>query len=1325
MRIRILGLLLGFLATAPLSAAITGTLMNGDGVPIAGAKVTIAAPETLDAHRERLLAKSDRTPLATTQSDAKGAFKLEPPANPTVDLRVEAKGYAPFGVLVERDGEVPVIVLRKADLKSGKITAGGKPVAGAIVVWSGSTEVLATTDAEGRYSVPDPAKWAYRLTIVHPDFAVYEQWIMMMSDSMQKSLDRTLDAGTAISGRVTGSDGQTPIAKAAVSADGWPFATTADDGTFTIAHASKKPENVTARSGNLQAVRGANGANTNFRLGKPSSLNGTLRDAKTRAPIAGAVVSLSRGMRFNSSLVASTVTDAKGNYAFPMLTSGSYELEAEHPSYEFNSITADVTAGQSVNRSFSAPPLARISGVVIDDEKRPIAAAVVSVAEDPSFNFRMRGQMRRRDGFWSGPDGRFLLLTSDEDDVALKARKKGLPSSTPSSVKIAAGERKSGVVITIPRGLEVAGRVVDHDGRPLSGVTVSAAESTGGMRGMFFFRPGAMSGDDEDVVRSASDGTFAIRLTEGTYDLSFKREGFAMKAVRAHRVASGVKPIEVVLEPGVEITGRVTRGGAPLEGVMVMMPMGGSSSSNTTGPDGTFRIADLTPGTVMVTFMKPDDFVQEMRNFTAPARDVVIDLPRGGRMSGRVFDKATRQPVTAFQAGISTSRGGGGMTIMTPPILRSVRSDDGSFTLENVPSGLLQLVVSAPGYTTAKLSNLSLEEGKSIDGVEVAMETGTRITGRVTDPSGNAVGGATVRIETVAQRRMGFRMPGGGDPEAMTDDSGEYTLEAVESGEKTFSAEHSGFLSAQKTADVTGREQRIDFQLSKGSSVRGQVLTAAGVPVGDAEVSASSAAGGRDRAKTDASGLFTLENLAPGHYAFSANKQGVGHAELTDVDITAGAPIRLVMQSGGTIYGHVTGLTQAELSSASIDAYGNDSNASAPVDSSGSFRIEGAPTGTVRVSASVMRNFGERKTSPSKTIQLEGGATQQVDLEFRSDVAITGRVTRNGRAQANATVSFNPRSSMSQTRATVPTNENGEYTVTGLDDGTYGVTVMDMQRLNPYSTTYDVRGSGTFDIDVKVTPVRGRVIDSQTNEPIADARIQLRPASQTESMLMMRGASTDANGAFSIDSVTPGRYVVTADKEKYGNDTREISVSETSADDVELKLARNPGVLLRVVDARDNRALIANVVVFDLQGRVVDDSFRFSFGSNTAEALQLKLAPGQYRASVAAMGYAARTINITSPGDLTVGLTPGGKLMIRSSRSTPLSARLIDTATGQPYFLGGMARPEFPLNAAPGVTNAGEITAGTYTLEVLDKNSVVVDTKQVTIVDGQTTTIDV
>src|SRR5206468_943666 len=119
-------------------------------------------------------------------------------------------------------------------------------------VWLGnSAEVIATTDAQGKYSVADPAKWTNAPVVFHPDYALAEDFYYAQKKA---SADLQIDAGVPVTGRVVGSDGNTPAAGATPTINSFALATSAADGTFTIAHAPKQWETIEAHSGDLFAI---------------------------------------------------------------------------------------------------------------------------------------------------------------------------------------------------------------------------------------------------------------------------------------------------------------------------------------------------------------------------------------------------------------------------------------------------------------------------------------------------------------------------------------------------------------------------------------------------------------------------------------------------------------------------------------------------------------------------------------------------------------------------------------------------------------------------------------------------------------------------------------------------------------------------------------------------------------------------------------------------------------------------------------------------------------------------------------------------------------
>jgi protocatechuate 3,4-dioxygenase beta subunit len=829
---------------------------------------------------------------------------------------------------------------------------------------------------------------------------------------------------------------------------------------------------------------------------------------------------------------------------------------------------------------------------------------------------------------------------------------------------------------------------------------------------------------DEDNVRTAADGTFSMRVKEGSYDFAFKRDGYAAKAVRAQTVSASTPPLQVTLEPGVEVSGRVTRGGAGVEGVTISVIAEASGATAVeTAPDGSFTIGDLNPGSMMIAARKPDEFIQITRPITAPVTDLILEVPPGGTISGRVVDKTTKQPVTNFQAGITPAPTGGMIRMMGPPQFRSFTSDDGTFTLENVPVGTVQLNVQAAGYTAGRVAGLTVEEGKPVAAVEVLMDRGAKVTGRVTGPDGSAMAGVAVRVEPKGGNPNALAMMSTGRSTVVTDGNGDYTIEAVEKGEKTVVFARQGYLPAQKTVALESNEHRVDAQLSSGVRISGQVVTEGGAPIAEAGVMARSATQGdfgSRSTQTDASGNFTMEGLSPGRYSFMVNKRGLGSTEVDDVDVSTGTPVRIVVKSGGTIYGRVIGLTADELGTTTVSASSSGGYGSAAVDANGNYRIEGAPTGTVRLGATTRMGLGGGKSSPQVSVQLEPGGTAQQDIEFKSGTIVSGRVTRDGRPVSDAMIGFFPRPGQASTNARTTTDRDGYYEVTGLEDASYTVSVTDLQRNVPYTATYEVRGSGTFNVDMKAGVLRGRVTDASTGEPISEAMVELRTPDGAASPVMRAGMS-DAAGAFTIEGVTAGKYYVSAEKEGYGTKIVDLTAGDSSAD-LEMKLTRNPGVTLRVVDARDGRLISARVRVTDAQNRVVFDS-PFRFGGSGPEPLKLTLEAGSYRATVTAQGYASQTVQILSPSTPTVGLTPGGTIAVRSKGSSMRRARIM-SADGREYFRG-FGGGVFTVDPSPGITTLENIAPGVYTIQILGSGDQVESSAQVNVGEGQRADVEI
>src|SRR5206468_1031245 len=129
----------------------------------------------------------------------------------------------------------------------------GKPLPGAtVIIRSGVTENIVTTDARGQYWLPDPKRFLSRLLVLHPGYAPVEREVDTIT---LRTADVALTSGVTLMGQVVAADGTTPVTDATIQIDDLTLATTGKDGTFAIDHAPPGGRRIVARAGNRIAAR--------------------------------------------------------------------------------------------------------------------------------------------------------------------------------------------------------------------------------------------------------------------------------------------------------------------------------------------------------------------------------------------------------------------------------------------------------------------------------------------------------------------------------------------------------------------------------------------------------------------------------------------------------------------------------------------------------------------------------------------------------------------------------------------------------------------------------------------------------------------------------------------------------------------------------------------------------------------------------------------------------------------------------------------------------------------------------------------------------------
>lgn len=1283
-------LLVALFLAIPLHAAVTGRVVDEDGAPIAGARVRAFPRETFESFYARALSASpEPVPVATVQSGTDGTFSFETKGNAVVDVLAEAAGKRAAYRIAVNGEEARTIMLRKGDRRRVRVTAGGKPVAGAVIA---DRFFVARTDASGFYETAEPDGGIFDSPwIIHPDYAM--QRVDPSARESGEVREIVLTPGVTLRGRVVAEDGETGVASAIVSLDNWSLVRSSEDGSFAIPHAFETWRVLTARDGNRggRATR-ASSAAYNIRLRPAGTISGTARNATNNTVVPGVLVWIRQDG--DGSPQRAAVADAKGNFTISVVPAGIYSIQGGHPAYTSGSVELRVApTGGRVQRDVVMTQQARISGTVVDEERKPVASAAVGLFFGGQPNV-------------TAADGRFTLRLPSSQGIILVARKRGYAVGVLGPLTLAEGETKSNAGILLSRGFTFHLTVNDRAGNAVANEPVRIYR--GGDDEEYRTPKIPICGEPVAPCRTGSDGKLALQLTESTYEISVGGAAAAVKNVAAQKVSPQTDSMTVVVDRAVQVSGRVswTDGSPVTEGNVTVLAgesmegqLGRSAAARAVvRSDGTFVLPNMAPGPVKLYAQfsaQPPGAGGAPVEVTAPAGDVILTIPRPLRIEGKVIEKATNQPVREFSVAVRRYRGFGMNS-------QSFVSDEGRFTLENIVENKLDIVVTAPGYAPGTLSNITaVAEGT--EPLTVQLERGAKLVVRVTS-EGRAVPDARVQI-TGATREAA-------SPSRwqVTDAEGVFTFDSLAPGEYVVQVMKKGFAGARKGAEATiGKEAQLDIALSRGRELRGRVTDGEGRPVANARVVVRSGpsftASGGARSLTDSEGMFTLEGMLDGLHTIAAEKNGYLPATAQSVDPAKEPMLTLTLHRGGTLTGRVTGVKDAELAAVGINVSGANTRIQGRPDASGNFTITGVPDGRVDVRAA-MPGPQMRQTA-SKMVEVVNGSAPPVELEFVSGIMIRGRVTRDGAPVAMGNIAFVPAvRDAGLSPGSAQTRGDGTYDLSLSGTGEYRVMVAWGPAAPVETGTVNVSGPMTHDIAVTGGTLRGRVVDASTREPVAGALVELARSSGRG-----RGtATTDSEGRFSIDPLESGTYRVSVTKQRYAPSVETIEVRDNQASDVELRISSGQRTEIRVVDALDRRALDGgSITVFDGAKKVLYAGTLSRDGDGISAVW---LMPGRYTARVWMAEYVPEFFDVSVPGPATtVAMRRSGRVIVKGTREGAVRARLINLQSG-------MAVGAVPL--PPGIFE--NIAPGTYKVELLDQKQTVLDEKTAVVIAGETFT---
>lgn len=647
----------------------------------------------------------------------------------------------------------------------------------------------------------------------------------------------------------------------------------------------------------------------------------------------------------------------------------------------------------------------------------------------------------------------------------------------------------------------------------------------------------------------------------------------------------GAARVTVAARPTSAISGNVKAddGTTPLYGVVWAERVAGSPwrGQAQIGENGDYLIDNLIPGLYVVR-AQARGFLPEYYNNTdqyveatpvqVAAQDTVggidFSLTRGGSISGKITADADGLPLAG--AHVFASR------VVRPDFRHhAVTVEDGSYTIENLPTATFAVFAEAAGYKgefyddaqnllEAKLVSVNAPE--NVAGIDMSLATASAIAGRVVDAiSGEPVARALISIHgNVGPRpELGLR-------HTFTNENGEY-IAGVPPGVYLVSAEARGYnqeyfdgvANRREATEVKVEEGAhtggINFQLDPFSSISGKVTDQlSGAPIAEALILAFPERSSNDPApprtphvaKTDENGLYRLEGLRSGKYFVMAESRGYLNEfwqeasnlrEATPVEVAASgevANIDFTLEKGGSLSGAVVSAADGSpIGGALVHVWQSNGDAvgRAETGRDGAYRVAGLRPGDylVHVEAKGFKPVfydGVESRADATPVHIEASnETSGIDFKLQQldnrRGAISGTVVSeiDGNPIPSAIVLALPLERGPAGLAL--TDELGEFVVRGLRPGKY---VLMAHARHFISEFYDnVRHYR------EATPV---VVES--NQETAGIHFDLAPAQRGPYTLagrVLRGNSNMGEANAVIYALENGSFVASAISDENGN----------------------------------------------------------------------------------------------------------------------------------------------------------------------------------------------
>ncbi|MEO1270615.1 MAG: carboxypeptidase-like regulatory domain-containing protein, partial [Myxococcota bacterium] len=427
-------------------------------------------------------------------------------------------------------------------------------------------------------------------------------------------------------------------------------------------------------------------------------------------------------------------------------------------------------------------------------------------------------------------------------------------------------------------------------------------------------------GGTTQTVRADASGRFVVDLPPDgrIWAVTATAPGFALEGdpftVRAEPGAT----VQVLLAQRGTIAGAVFHLGKPMEGAEVRLlklsGVGGGdpevdASVVRTDRAGQF-VVEAFPGRVRV-LATSEGFA------TAESRE--IQVCGGARVEGIVLDLTPRGSVVALvrsEEGTPVSQARVEvMGVATWQVPSPLTDTEGRAELKDVPAGESRLRVTALGYSIVETTPLTIVPDETLEHT-IVLPALQGISGRVVDPNGQPVRGASVVLKPASEPTSSNRVH--------TGHAGQFRFDGLDVGAYLLSATHPRYGPATEIRSESGGQEPVVLTLSEGGAISGHVLDASRQPapaftvvverfvpdtVRDAlePVKLGPAHFGAQPFDS-AEGVFQLDGLGPGVYDLYVDGGDLGSGQAEGIVVQAGrttSRVTVELEGGSVVTGQV------------------------------------------------------------------------------------------------------------------------------------------------------------------------------------------------------------------------------------------------------------------------------------------------------------------------------------------------------------------------------------------------------------------------------------